>query len=534
MRIILCSIILAAFTACSDPPLPEEGPIEVLAKEVLVPKSDLDRSPVNLQVRVILKRPGETDAAAVRRVLGAETTSDLSRILAPGASPPSGVSPEAAPEREAGDECGSTCPYAGDGECDDGRPGSVTALCGRGTDCADCSGPPVSPSPADPPPAEDPPAPDPPPADEPPASEPPRAAGCDSCEYAGDGECDDGSPGAVTSLCAPGTDCADCASAPEREAPPAAGGCDSCEYAHDGECDDGSPGAVTNACAPGTDCSDCAGESGNDDSDGAPGLGQLCDTGGASGTCQYVAHCQGEPVPGFCAGDSSVRCCVEGERRQSLVPAVVAVPIILEGIELLIVAYVAYQTSQYVGSAVATLTDGRRVHLGIYTDSGSVTDAREHGYDGGRIIGGSGIGVLTDRFFRNRAASRSGDRAQPDVRSDPGDCSYGRRDELQDLKNEACGHSFSCADRRGESIFRRWGSQGQWPSQSELGYLRHLCPTFDGNIDRGRECARRRRDVMSECYQGGDQAHRDELESVEEAIRRCEDNQRDLCQSFGL
>lgn len=32
---------------------------------------------------------------------------------------------------------------------------------------------------------------------------------------------------------------------------------DTCEFAFDGECDDGRPGAVTDFCAPGTDCNDC-------------------------------------------------------------------------------------------------------------------------------------------------------------------------------------------------------------------------------------------------------------------------------------
>jgi hypothetical protein len=34
--------------------------------------------------------------------------------------------------------CTDTCPHANDGECDDGRPGSVTGVCPRGTDCTDC------------------------------------------------------------------------------------------------------------------------------------------------------------------------------------------------------------------------------------------------------------------------------------------------------------------------------------------------------------------------------------------------------------
>ena len=34
--------------------------------------------------------------------------------------------------------CADTCLVAGDGECDDGRTGSVTGLCELGTDCTDC------------------------------------------------------------------------------------------------------------------------------------------------------------------------------------------------------------------------------------------------------------------------------------------------------------------------------------------------------------------------------------------------------------
>ncbi|MCG3137652.1 MAG: hypothetical protein HJJLKODD_01501 [Phycisphaerae bacterium] len=37
-----------------------------------------------------------------------------------------------------GELCLETCPYSGDGECDDGGPGSTFAACFYGTDCADC------------------------------------------------------------------------------------------------------------------------------------------------------------------------------------------------------------------------------------------------------------------------------------------------------------------------------------------------------------------------------------------------------------
>lgn len=34
--------------------------------------------------------------------------------------------------------CTNTCSYDGDGDCDDGGPGSDFSLCDYGTDCADC------------------------------------------------------------------------------------------------------------------------------------------------------------------------------------------------------------------------------------------------------------------------------------------------------------------------------------------------------------------------------------------------------------
>jgi hypothetical protein len=34
--------------------------------------------------------------------------------------------------------CSNSCQFAGNGDCDDGGPGSVTSACDFGTDCADC------------------------------------------------------------------------------------------------------------------------------------------------------------------------------------------------------------------------------------------------------------------------------------------------------------------------------------------------------------------------------------------------------------
>jgi len=84
----------------------------------------------------------------------------------------------------------------------------------------------------------------------------------DSCEYAGDGVCDDGGPGAQYEDCAYGTDCGDCgtrgpSNPPTGPTQPVGSCSDSCEYAGDGVCDDGGPGAEYEDCAYGTDCGDC-------------------------------------------------------------------------------------------------------------------------------------------------------------------------------------------------------------------------------------------------------------------------------------
>ena len=113
-------------------------------------------------------------------------------------------------------------------------------------------------------------------------------------QYAVDGECDDGGPGAGYDLCEYGSDCLDCGGPrcgnstslstsysydyeggppfpplppldpPSPSMPPVPPGCtcnSSCvgnpEYSGDGVCDDGGPGADFNECAYATDCLDC-------------------------------------------------------------------------------------------------------------------------------------------------------------------------------------------------------------------------------------------------------------------------------------
>ena len=77
----------------------------------------------------------------------------------------------------------------------------------------------------------------------------------DSCPYSGDGECDDGGPGADHSLCLVGADCTDCG---ERSGVNEFDACDeSCRFNNDGECDDGGPGSEFSLCIFGLDCTDC-------------------------------------------------------------------------------------------------------------------------------------------------------------------------------------------------------------------------------------------------------------------------------------
>ncbi len=115
-----------------------------------------------------------------------------------------------------------------DGDCDDGGPSSRYDWCLYGTDCEDCGPRPKR----MPPPLKPPPAPavaSPPlaprPVRSPPASPPPLACTntCiqlrmhdfereyfSSTTFASDGDCDDAGPGSGSSICAYGTDCADC------------------------------------------------------------------------------------------------------------------------------------------------------------------------------------------------------------------------------------------------------------------------------------------------------------------------------------
>jgi hypothetical protein len=130
--------------------------------------------------------------------------------------------------------CTDTCPHAHDGECDDGGPDSLYSICDLGSDCGDCGprevvgGAPAAPTAGGP------------------------TICTNTCPHADDGECDDGGPNSLYSICAYGTDCNDCG-----PRPPIPGCSNTCPHANDGECDDGGPNSLYSICELGTDCADC-------------------------------------------------------------------------------------------------------------------------------------------------------------------------------------------------------------------------------------------------------------------------------------
>ncbi|HJL18008.1 MAG TPA: hypothetical protein RMH99_20250 [Sandaracinaceae bacterium LLY-WYZ-13_1] len=156
------------------------------------------------------------------------------------------------------------------------------------------------------------------PADDPDPEAPPAgdpASGCtDTCRWATDGACDDGGAGAAYSVCALGTDCSDCgprdgSPAPEPttdetdEAEPHPGGSctDTCVYAGDGDCDDGGPGADYALCAYGSDCTDCGPRGTTADAEPTGALGDSC---GSVSECASGLSCLGS------VSQPAAHCCV--------------------------------------------------------------------------------------------------------------------------------------------------------------------------------------------------------------------------------
>ena len=129
-------------------------------------------------------------------------------------------------------QCTNTCSTSHDGECDDGGPGSLYSICTLGSDCSDCG-----------------------------VRATTSTTCTNTCSTSYDGECDDGGPGSLYSICGYGTDCSDCGvrgAAAAAPTPAPSGQCtNTCSTARDGECDDGGPGSLYSICSYGTDCNDC-------------------------------------------------------------------------------------------------------------------------------------------------------------------------------------------------------------------------------------------------------------------------------------
>jgi len=91
---------------------------------------------------------------------------------------------------QAGQMCTDNCASARDGECDDGGPNSLYAVCDFGSDCADCGVRNMTD-----------------------LQGMLNAEGqlcANTCGSAHDNECDDGGPNSLYDICALGTDCGDC------------------------------------------------------------------------------------------------------------------------------------------------------------------------------------------------------------------------------------------------------------------------------------------------------------------------------------
>ena len=143
------------------------------------------------------------------------------------------------------------------------------------------------------------------------------AAGCvsqeectNTCEYAYDGECDDGGDGADYDVCPLGTDCADCGSRgsdPDEESETSDSLCsNSCRYAFDGECDDGGSGAAYDVCALGTDCGDCGTRSGSSSGGSSSSSGS---TGSSGGTYQRCAGIEDQLALCLCLSNGDASLC---------------------------------------------------------------------------------------------------------------------------------------------------------------------------------------------------------------------------------
>jgi hypothetical protein len=83
----------------------------------------------------------------------------------------------------------------------------------------------------------------------------------------------------------------------------------------------------------------------------------------------------------------------------------------------------------------------------------------------------------------------------------PGTCTSSRLSSMQSAKDSACNRSRSC----------------QQPSASS----KADCGEYKEFIQRNEECIQKRNDIMSECFKGGNDSHRDERDNVVRVLNDC-------------
>jgi hypothetical protein len=456
MHLRLTAALLLCFTAaCATGDAPEDASFEPGVTEITVEKSDLALSGVDVAVELIPMQEGESPEDAVRRMFGMEPGSDISVLFHEVSHPPQARpnDPAANPAQPAAGVCNNTCPYANDNVCDDGTAGASFDVCADGTDCNDCSGgqaanpAPASPAPANPAPAN------------------PAPAGA-----------------------------------------PGAGGCsNTCEYANDGVCDDGSPGSSFDVCAQGTDCNDCEGGGAGyltSAKSAAPGPGQLCRTAAGQGVCQADGACDGTGHSGVCAGGA--RCCIDEDFNQKLAPA--AVVVVGWGIRGAIVAYRAYRAYQAASRVVTTArvvtAAGQALQVGVRTSQASVNLARAGAYLGGRQVAQGVIASAANQYFheRTREGAGTGTATGTATGTGTGRCDPNTHRNLQDRVNYTCKRSGP----------RSCSAQGL------------SCGEIQTRISRNAACIDARNAINNHCYGGGDAGHREAVDIAINASQACQ------------
>jgi len=82
----------------------------------------------------------------------------------------------------------------------------------------------------------------------------------------------------------------------------------------------------------------------------------------------------------------------------------------------------------------------------------------------------------------------------------PGDCEPKRCDELKEKVDRACKNPAGSACKRGMT-----------------------CEDLKSNLDQKKACIYNRQFIMRECFRGGDQRHKDEIENIRPTLKTCED-----------